>query len=292
MWSEPQVREHANRRSIACAIESGKHSRRSGPFAVTPPPPQRCEDMLRRGLLAETADLLVRRMLDPASPAGRAIGYRQTIDFLDQEARLAGHNETGTAMATVNGGGEEIADPETRFLQFFITFAAKTRQYSGEQMKWFRSPKGRDFSWQAWDLGGPIKEGHRSGETAARRNGRSNNGESRSVPASVTRAGDGCSWPDVATSIAESFKLPRKVFDEELDGEYQASLRSENQIRAGDMKRYVPGVSLLGDSEALRSFVHQTKELATRLRKAQLERQAGVDAGVEDRVQGWHAGSR
>ncbi|CAN0481930.1 unnamed protein product, partial [Scytosiphon promiscuus] len=199
--------------------------------------------MLQRGMLTETADLLIRGMLDPASPAGRAIGYRQAIDFLSQEAQLAGNNDddkTAAAAAGTGSGrgvGEKVPDPDTRYLQLFTTFAAKTRQYSGEQMKWFRSPKGRDFSWQAWSLGGPIEEG----------------------------AGDGCDWLAVATSIAESFDMSREAFEEELDGEHQASLRRENLKRAGDMKRYIPQVSLLGDKDALRSLVQETEGLATRL---------------------------
>lgn len=243
--------------------------------------------MLQRGMLTETADLLIRGMLDPASPAGRAIGYRQAIDFLSQEAQLAGNKdaEAAAAAAAAGGGsscgiGEKSTDPEARFLQFCTMFAAKTRQYSGEQMKWFRSPKGRDFSWQAWGLGGPIEEGCRSAR------------ETRSSPAPVVRAGDGRDWPDVATSIAESFDISREEFEEQLDGEHQASLRSENQIRAGDMKRYVPQVSLLGDRGSLRSLVQETQELATRLRESQLQRQSGVEEGAREAAHGWHPGNR
>lgn len=245
--------------------------------------------MLQRGMLTETADLLVRGMLDPASPAGRAIGYRQAIDFLSQEAQLAGSNDgdkiaSSSAAAAGTGSscgvGEKVPDPDTRYLQFFTTFAAKTRQYSGEQMKWFRSPKGRDFSWQAWSLGGPIEEGCRSAR------------DIRSFPDPVVRAGDGCDWLDVATSIAESFDISREAFEEELDGERQASLRRENLKRAGDMKRYIPQVSLLGDKDTLRSLVQETEGLATRLCESQRERQTGVEAGVREGVQGWHAGNR
>ena len=161
-----------------------------------------------------------------------------------------------------------------------MTFAAKTRQYSGEQMKWFRSPKGRDFSWQAWSLGGPIEEECRSARDIG------------SFPAPIVRADDGCDWLDVATSIAESYEISREAFEEELDGERQASLRGENQMRAGDMKRYIPQVSLLADKDTLRSLVQQTKELATRLCESQHEQQTGVEAGVREGVQGWHAGNR
>lgn len=251
--------------------------------------------MLVRGLLTETADLLVKGTLDPASPAGRAIGYRQAIDFLAQEARLGGRE--GVHEKDEQGGDEAAgADPDTRFMAFYRTFAAKTRQYSGEQMKWFRSKKGRDFSWQAWELGGPIKEGRVAGgegKTSRQRQGCGNDdGGDASLLSQVSRAGDGVGWSDVVDSIAKSFELCPEAFDDELDGEYQASLRSENQKRARDMKNYIPGVSLLGDKETLWRLVRETKQLAARVREAQLERQTAVTVGVEEGVKGWHAGSR
>ena len=71
--------------------------------------------------------------------------------------------------------------------------------------------KGLELS---WSLGGPIEEGCRSARDA------------RSSPASpVVRAGDGCDWLDVATSIAESFDISREAFEEELDGEHQVVAR-------------------------------------------------------------------
>lgn len=255
-----------------------------------------------RGLLPETADLLMRGMLDPASPAGRAIGYRQAIDFLLQEARLAddlrpapgGASGSADANREATVTATAAVDPETRFLEFFLTFAAKTRQYSGEQMKWFRSSKGRDFSWQAWDLGGPIEEVPRRAGSGEKRGG----GAKSHEPGSCARAGDGCGWRDVATSITEQFELSRKKFDEDLGGAYQAMLRSENRQRAGDMKRYVSELSLLGgggnENEALGRLVLETKELAARIRQAQPER--FLDGAIAERpameVQGWHAGSR
>lgn len=257
--------------------------------------------MLRRGLLQETADLLVHGALDPASPAGRAIGYRQAIDFLFQEARLveanAAREDTGMSSGVATGagdggGGEGRADPETRLVEFLLTFTAKTRQYSGEQMKWFRSSKGRNFSWQAWDLGGPIKEVRRASSGGGGKNAQ--HGAPPATARASSRAGDGCDWRGVATSITEKIELPRAAFDEDLGGEHQASLRNENRKRAADMKRYVTELSLLGggvdQKENLRSLVRETKELATRIRRAQPDRfRDGADVAE---VQGWHAGAR
>lgn len=254
--------------------------------------------MLTRGLLQETADLLERGMLDPASPAGRAIGYRQAIDFLFQEARLAAANgSTDDADIDVAGGGAAEAgpDPETRFLDFLLTFTAKTRQYSGEQMKWFRSSKGRDFSWQAWDLGGPIEEVRPGGGS---KRGKTNNRAAVAAGRKISRAGDGCDWLGVVASIHEKFEMSREAFDEDLDGEYQASLRSENRERARDMKRYITALSLVDGSrdgrESLRSLVTETRGLAVRIRLAQPERFRNETETVVPamEVQGWHAGTR
>lgn len=262
--------------------------------------------MLRRGLLKETADLLVRGALDPASPAGRAIGYRQAIDFLSQEARLVGtsaakeHAGMSPLRGTRRGNSDEgVADPETRFAEFLLAFAAKTRQYAGEQMKWFRSSKGRDFSWEAWDLGGPIEEVRRASCSSGGggRGGRGTSAKGGARRATVRpsyRAGDGRDWRGVATAIKEKFELSRSAFDEGLGGEYQTSLRDENRDRAADMRPYVTKVSVLGggvyQKENLQSLVRETKELATIVRQAQPERFRDGPSVAE--LQGWHAGTR
>lgn len=244
--------------------------------------------MLKRGMLEETADLLARGMLDPASPVGRAIGYRQAIDFLSDEARLA-----GTTGDRIGSGSNEITDPRVRFFEFFTAFSSRTRQYAGEQMKWFRSAKGHDFSWQAWDLGGPIEEGGLPEgmvpiAAAAASSGTKHPNSWKKAKASpaqdVERVGDGRDWRDVVESIAETVELPREAFEEDVDGEVQAALRTENQIRAQDMKRYVSGVTLLADEEFTDSILGETRAMAARLREAQSERVAGVG--------GWQASTR
>lgn len=225
--------------------------------------------MISRGLLSEVAGLLGRGVLDPASPAGRAIGYRQTIEFLQQEEKRSDYGSEGRAPTiTPEDGGS----PDARFLQFFMIFAAKTRQYAADQIKWFRSPKGRDFYWQLWDLGGPIREARRG----TRRNGQ---GGSSSVQ--VSRAGDGCSWQDAAKSIAERYRVSREAFEEDLRGEYQEAVRLENQKRAKDMKVYSTELSLLGDGSITRWRV--VEEIRKNSKKVK---------GIEGGMRGWYAGSR
>ena len=245
--------------------------------------------MLERGLLAETADLLVKGTLDPASPAGRAIGYRQAIDFLMQGENT---QAVGTAKSDLHVRDPDV-DAESRFLEFYYGFAAKTRQYASDQMKWFRSSKGSLFSWQAWDLGGHV-EGPPSKKIA-----RPRGTKEPARPQPMPRAGDGVSWLDVAASIAEDFRLSPEAFAETLAAEHQASLRRENEKRGKDMKRYVPTVrdTSLGDKAVLRKLVVQAQDLSKRVEEAQRERREARKALEETTaettaVAGWHAGSR
>lgn len=242
--------------------------------------------MLEQGLLTETADLMVKGTLDPASPAGRAIGYRQALDFLSKEfdeLRIPG-------TAGANGcSGDAQGNAEARFLDFYYGFAAKTRQYAGEQMKWFRSNKGKLFSWQAWDLGGDV------GEEGLARIVRPRGTKEHVRSPWVARAGDGIGLQDVVKSISENFELSPEAFANRLEGERQVSLRKENERRAKDMKWYVPtetGASL-GDKKVLRRLVLQTEELARRVMQANRDRkEAGKGLGEGNTVAGWQSGSR
>eukprot|EP00986_Skeletonema_menzelii_P012388 scaffold6832_cov81-Skeletonema_menzelii.AAC.11 len=79
---------------------------------------QRCEQMLQRGLLQETANLYVRGGLPDDSQVKRAIGYRQALEYLQ---RPDATNDDPESLAT-----------------FIDNFATATRQYAKKQMQWFR----------------------------------------------------------------------------------------------------------------------------------------------------------
>ncbi|KAL9180217.1 hypothetical protein ACHAXT_008187 [Thalassiosira profunda] len=79
---------------------------------------QRCEQMLLRGLLRETAVLYAGGGLPEESQVTRAIGYRQTLEYLKRND--ARRNDAAT------------------FMQFVDDFATATRQYAKKQMQWFR----------------------------------------------------------------------------------------------------------------------------------------------------------
>lgn len=80
--------------------------------------------MVERGLLEETAELLAGGVLDPDFPPGRAIGYRQAIEYL-RRADVA----------------DEVAE-EGALKAFLEDFATATRRYAKQQMVWYRGAFG------------------------------------------------------------------------------------------------------------------------------------------------------
>ncbi len=79
---------------------------------------QRCEQMLQRGLLKETATLYVKGLLPDDSQVTRAIGYRQALEYLQRK--------------------EATNDDHDSLANFIDNFATATRQYAKKQMQWFR----------------------------------------------------------------------------------------------------------------------------------------------------------
>ena len=85
------------------------------------------------GLLDEVTNLLLSGTLLPSHPAGRSIGYRQTLDYL-LRPRYSPSDEDALA-------------------NFVHSFAAASRRYAQQQTKWFRSE--RDFEWVPVDWAAP-----------------------------------------------------------------------------------------------------------------------------------------
>ncbi|GMH85461.1 hypothetical protein TrVE_jg5309 [Triparma verrucosa] len=78
---------------------------------------ERCEKMILRGLVDEVGRLVVDYDLANA-PVSRAIGYRQTIDYLRREGFQRGDIKA--------------------FKEYLGKFKAATRQYAKQQMQWWR----------------------------------------------------------------------------------------------------------------------------------------------------------
>jgi tRNA dimethylallyltransferase len=78
---------------------------------------ERCEQMLIKGLIRETTDLSLSGCLPEM--AERAIGYRQTLDYLRRE--------------------KSDDETEENLFDFFLNeFTTATRRYAKKQMAWFR----------------------------------------------------------------------------------------------------------------------------------------------------------
>eukprot|EP00531_Pseudo-nitzschia_arenysensis_P003947 CAMPEP_0116148598 /NCGR_PEP_ID=MMETSP0329-20121206/18462_1 /TAXON_ID=697910 /ORGANISM="Pseudo-nitzschia arenysensis, Strain B593" /LENGTH=483 /DNA_ID=CAMNT_0003644781 /DNA_START=318 /DNA_END=1769 /DNA_ORIENTATION=+ len=90
---------------------------------------KRCEQMLMRGLLKETTELGLSGRLPEM--AERAIGYRQTLDYLKQQGRTTDNEEEQTVRAA----------EEEAFGFYLNEFTTATRRYAKKQMAWFRKDK-------------------------------------------------------------------------------------------------------------------------------------------------------
>jgi tRNA dimethylallyltransferase len=78
-------------RMLALALEPGDRALLHQRIA------RRFEDMLELGLIGEVRRLRERFALSPSLPSMRAVGYRQTWQYLEGELALAGLRETGIA---------------------------------------------------------------------------------------------------------------------------------------------------------------------------------------------------
>jgi tRNA dimethylallyltransferase len=95
---------------------------------------ERCEEMIIRGLLQETSDLVLSDQLPDM--ATKAIGYRQALDYLQRkDAKL---------------------NDEEALENFLNDFTTATRRYAKKQMQWFR--KDEKFAFIPVSLDEPKSE--------------------------------------------------------------------------------------------------------------------------------------
>lgn len=78
----------------------------------------RCEEMIMKGLIRETTDLSSAGLLPEEGQQARAIGYRQTLDYLKRK--------------------DFKPDDSVAFGQYLDEFTTATRRYAKKQMQWFR----------------------------------------------------------------------------------------------------------------------------------------------------------
>ena len=86
----------------------------------------RCDVMLEAGLLAEVAALRASGGLPETSTAAKAIGYRQSLDYLAARA------------ADADDDARTPDDRTDAYLDFVRKFRTASRNYAAEQIKWYR----------------------------------------------------------------------------------------------------------------------------------------------------------
>ena len=101
----------------------------------------RCEDMVADGLVQEVLGLLAAHPQLPSTQAGQAIGYRQTISFID---RLVGDRylvRSGEQMPARSAAARR----RKLFRAYVSEFQAATRAYARRQVNWFA--RDASFRW-------------------------------------------------------------------------------------------------------------------------------------------------
>ncbi|XP_065882308.1 tRNA dimethylallyltransferase 2-like [Dysidea avara] len=99
----------------------------------------RCTQMIKEGLLQETIMLVKRHGLVADSSAGRSLGYRQVLEFLQQVWSFLGSAQSSYQAKM---SGKEL---QAKFCEFFADFQTKTRNFAKDQLIYFRPRE--SFHW-------------------------------------------------------------------------------------------------------------------------------------------------
>ena len=107
----------------------------------------RVEEMVRDGMLAESAAMLLSGIEPGSTPASRAIGYRQTMDFLvEQSALSALDDDDDDDDGTATGKKTRLCD-HAAFLAYVEETQRATRAFAKRQFTWFRGEKEGQYVW-------------------------------------------------------------------------------------------------------------------------------------------------
>ncbi len=104
----------------------------------------RVEEMVRDGVLHESASMLLAGIKPGSTPASRAIGYRQTMDFLARRAERLGRDETDE---TDGDKTDAFFCSHEKFLAYVEETQRATRAFAKRQFTWFRGEKEGRYFW-------------------------------------------------------------------------------------------------------------------------------------------------
>ncbi len=179
----------------------------------------RCAKMIEKGLLQEVTQLIVNGHMHPEFMCAKAIGYRQSLDYLlasANSAPLVDGDEEGEHGNCHLLNETEPSKKALAFWEYFERFTAATRSYSANQHKWFRSSKGKNFMWIWRDSNEDMQ--HNEEQILARQ------------PQLDALADEVVRWSC----------FPSSTFLMELRSEHQAMIRNKDRLAANQMRYYIP----------------------------------------------------
>ncbi len=212
----------------------------------------RCAKMIEKGLLQEVTQLIIDRRMHPDLMCAKAIGYRQSLEYLLAAATAVPSvdideqgGEGGYVVCHHELGKEE--DSIRAFGEYFESFAAATRSYAAAQVKWFRSSKGKNFMW-LWRDSDIDKQYPLSMPTQPQLDA-------------------------LADDIVRWSCLPFGTFLKELTSEHQIMVRNKDRLAAKEMRYYTP-LKPWGqgqeDVDQLWKILTEANECAAKIRKVAL----------------------
>ncbi len=179
----------------------------------------RCAKMIEKGLLQEVTQLIIDGHMHPEFMCAKAIGYRQSLDYLLASATavpLVGDDEKGEHVICHLLSETEHSRKALAFWEYFESFTAATRSYSANQLKWFRSSKGMNFMW-IW----------RDSDKDEQQN-------EEQIMATQPQL------DALADKIVRWSCLPSSAFLTELRSERQDVVRNKDRLAAKEMRYYTP----------------------------------------------------
>ena len=209
----------------------------------------RVEEMVRDGVLAESASMLLAGIAPGSTPASRAIGYRQTMDFL---ARRADRLETDETDETE---GDDAFCSHDAFLAYVEETQRATRAFAKRQFTWFRGEKEGRYFW----LDVSLAETHDALTKAVL-----DLFELGPPPTELFSVD-----VDVETGDAEKTKTQERRWDAEasarLASVHDSSRGATDHETAQELKRYAPRQTVFVDPAASRRTRREVDALAEKI---------------------------
>jgi len=234
----------------------------------------RVEEMVRDGMLAESAAMLLSGIKPGSTPASRAIGYRQTMDFLVEQSAQSAQSALGLKSEKNDDDGTATGTrpcEHAAFMAYVEETQRATRAFAKRQFTWFRGEKEGRYRWldtsRMPDAGSPDAGSPDAGS-----------------PDALARATLDLFALGPPPKTASFGDAPRDgVFAENGDWDAEALNRlaaltdvsrgATDHETARELKRYAPRQTVFVDPAASRRTRREVDALAEKIRKAASERE-------------------